>query len=83
MLDGRKPDVPEGAAIASARPVAALLMLALMAMAGYVLWKGYEPGAGTLRAFGVTRQLGENEAEQGRHAHVRGELKHESAGEDD
>jgi cytochrome b len=83
MVDGRKQDVPEGAGIASTRPVAALLMLGLMATAGYVLWKGYEPGAGTLTAFGVTLQLGENEADEDRHAYVGGGENHESAGEDD
>jgi cytochrome b len=83
MLDGRKQDIPEGEGITSARPTAALVLLGLMATAGYVLWKGYEPGTGTLTAFGVTLQLGENDATDGSHTYASGDLEHEGAGQDD
>jgi hypothetical protein len=68
MLDGRKQDVPEDARIGHTRPVAGILMLAVVATAGTLLWKGYDPARGTLTAFGTTLQLREEEHGENRQA---------------
>jgi cytochrome b len=61
MVDGRK-QAAETDGIARARPVAGLVMLALVAALGVYLLRGFDPATGTLRAFGTTLQLHEAEA---------------------
>jgi cytochrome b len=81
MVDGRKQGIPEAAGIRSARPGAALILMVVMTTAGFVLWRGYEPGAGTLTVFGVTFQLRESEGAGSVHAGIH--AGQEPAGTDD
>lgn len=59
MLSGRKRDLPAGEASVPARPVAALLLLAVLVLAGGSLAKGYQPATRTLDLFGTRLVLGE------------------------
>lgn len=74
MIDGHKRG-PSAAAISSARPVAALLLGALVASWAAGLWRGYDAAAGrvTLPVIGTRISLGENEAgenDRGTHGRV-------------
>lgn len=76
MLSGRKRDLPADAASVPARPVVALLLLAVLVAAGGSLVNGYQPATRTLHLFGTRLQLGEagDAGEVGSEAHVgRGE----------
>lgn len=53
MVDGRKRGLPAGTAPVSARPLAALLMLAVLAATGVQLARGYDPARGTLDVLGL------------------------------
>jgi hypothetical protein len=68
MLDGRK-RAPAAAAIRSARPVSALVLTALLASWAAGLWRGWDPGRGTvvLPVLGTTVSLGESEERE--HSH--------------
>lgn len=60
IVDGRKVEVPEAERIPGSRPGAALVMLALLAVAGVTLWRGYDAGSQSLAVAGVRLQLGEH-----------------------
>lgn len=61
MIDGRKADVPQGEAIASARKATGMLFVALAAGFGLVLWSNFDAGQRELSFLGSTLQLGESE----------------------
>jgi cytochrome b len=60
MADGRK-QAPVADGIAHARPLAALASLAIVAVLGVYLLRGFDATTGTLRAFGASYQLTETE----------------------
>lgn len=60
MVDGRK-EVPGAEAIAHARPLVAVALLAMILGLGVYLVRGFDPGSGRLDAFGLTLRLGESE----------------------
>lgn len=70
MLSGRKRDLPADEASVPARPFVALLLLAVLVVAGGSLANGYQPATGTLDLFGTRLVLGEagdaDEAHAGR-----------------
>lgn len=70
MLSGRKRDLPADEASVPARPFVALLLLAVLVVAGGSLVNGYQPATGTLELFGTRLVLGDagdvDEAHAGR-----------------
>lgn len=68
MLDGHKRDLPAGTQGVPARGVAAVLVLAVLAGTGGLLWRGYDPVSGSLGLFGTRLDLREGEHERGRDA---------------
>lgn len=70
MLSGRKRDLPAGEASVPARPVAAVLLLAVLVLAGGSLANGYQPATRTLDLLGTRLVLGE--ADEAGEAHAGG-----------
>jgi len=61
MVDGKKVNFEDMQPIASPRPFASLLLVALVLSASLFLFKKFDPENGTLQIFGQTLQLGESE----------------------
>ncbi|MCB9025463.1 MAG: cytochrome b/b6 domain-containing protein [Bdellovibrionaceae bacterium] len=61
MVDGKKVTFEDMEPIASSRPFAGLLLVALILSASLFLSKKFDPENGTLQIFGQTLQLGESE----------------------
>lgn len=66
MLNGRKRDLPAGTQGVPSRAVAAVLVLAVIAGTGGLLWRGYDPVSGTLGLLSIRLDLREGEHERGR-----------------
>lgn len=80
MVDGKKNDVPADQVIPSARSAAGVVLLGLVVVFVLQLVRNYDSQNGTLRFFGTTLQLGENEGEAGEERGLKG---HEAPGDDD
>lgn len=63
MVSGRKRDLPAGTAAVPSRPIAALVMLAVLAATGVYLVRAYDPATRGLDLFGTHLVLGENDGE--------------------
>lgn len=63
MVDGKKVAAGQSDAIPSSRRLAAIMLLALVISGGLYLFKNFDSQNRTLRIFGQTLQLGENENE--------------------
>jgi len=62
MVDGAKSDVAMAESISGSRPAVAILFVGLVATFGVHLARNFDPQTHTLKFFGSTLQMGENEA---------------------
>ena len=65
MVTGRKRDLPADEADVPARPLMALLLVAVLVAAGGSLVRAYQPATGTLDLFGTRLVLGETGGDSG------------------
>jgi len=68
MVDGRK-SAAAAEGIESARPVAGIAMLAVVAALGAYLLRGFDPATGAVQAFGTTLSLHEADEEHAEEEH--------------
>jgi len=66
MIDGKKAEVPTDQKIASSRPAFGILLIGLVVAFGLHLFKNYDQQSGSLKFFGTTLQLSENEGHESR-----------------
>ena len=85
MIDGKKSDISSDQTIASSRSAFGILLLGLVVAFGLNLFKNYDSQNQSLKFFGTTLQLGENEEKEGSEGKSEGSGETESGedGDDD
>lgn len=81
MIDGKK-ELPNSISISSTRPFGAIFLMALVVSMGLYLFKNFDSSTQTLKIFGQTLQLGENEQEKNEQSKENGPEKNKNESDD-